>query len=112
MIICTNISLALKNIRGEYDLKDVSLFEIKNKISTSFKNIKVVDKYIEFRVYCPLCEGYHNYKYKLKDIFKNNLIVGGCEELGLPLFYIGSHDRINKKIAEYNNINNTIYAML
>lgn len=113
MLFNTDISIALKNFEGFYDLETFSIFET-NKISENFTSLEIknCNKIISFKVRCPHCGKYHNYKYSINEFIKKELIVGGCEILGLPLFYMGNYNKVNKKVSRHNNINKQLYAMI
>lgn len=113
MLFNTDISIALKNFQGFYDLKTFSLFDM-NKINENFTSLEIKNcgKTILFKVKCPYCGKYHNYKYGINEFVKKDLIIGGCEVLGLPLFYAGHYSKVNKRISRYNNANKQLYAMI
>ncbi|MCY6369839.1 hypothetical protein [Clostridium ganghwense] len=109
----TIVSVAFKNCVGQYDLKRVSIFEITN-ISKYFElvNIKCTNnKEIEFQVKCPICGEYHYYTYRIGDFIKTTMVIGGCEKVGLPIFFIGKTEKVEEKINKYNEVNKEIYAM-
>lgn len=113
MLFNTDISIALKNFQGFYDIETFSVFEI-NKINKNFTSLEIknYNKAIFFKVKCPHCGKHHNYKYSINEFIKKELIIGGCEVLGLPLFYMGDYNRVNKRVSRYNNINKQLYAMI
>lgn len=114
MLLNTDTSIALKNLYGYYDINGFSLFEI-NKINESFTSLKVKvqnNREIILKVKCPTCGNYHHYRYSINEFIKRKLIVGGCEALGEPLFYIGNYDKVNQKVNQFKNINKRIYAMI
>ncbi|WP_127837046.1 hypothetical protein [Clostridium prolinivorans] len=114
MLLTTDISIALKNHYGQYEIKEISLFEL-NKLKNSFLNLDVrlnKNKEVSFRLKCPLCGEYHYYKYNINEILKRDMVIGGCEILGMPLFFIGDCRKVNWRIKKYNQINKSIYAMI
>ena len=114
MIFNTDMSIALKNFYGQYDLKNFSLFEI-NKINESFTSLKVKiqnNEEIILKIKCPLCGNYHQYKYSVNEFARRKIIIGGCEVLGLPLFYIGNHYKVKQKISRIDGINKEVCAMI
>jgi hypothetical protein len=113
MLLNTDISIALKNYSGCYDLKRFSIFEI-NQINKSFTSleVKIYGKTISFEFKCSLCGKYHYYKYGINELIKKEIIVGGCEVLGLPLFYLGNYDKVKTIVNKHNNTNKQVYAML
>lgn len=44
--------------------------------------------------------------------FKREIIVGGCEILGIPLFYIGNKSTIEERVYKQNQIFDKIYMMV
>jgi hypothetical protein len=114
MLLDTDMSIALKNIYGTYDINNFSLFET-DKINRSFTSLKVKvrnNKEIIFKIKCPICGKYHSYKYGINEFIKRRFIVGGCEALGTPLFYIGTYDKVMQKVNQVKNINKQVYAMI
>lgn len=113
MLLNTDISIALKNFYGQYDINRFSLFE-RNKINRNFISlqVKVNNNGIMLKLRCPLCGKYHYYRYSLNEFIKKSLIVGGCEVLGMPLFYVGSYDKVKQRVRRHNQINKKLYAMI
>lgn len=113
MVLNTNISIALKDFNGCYVLQKFSIFET-NELNKSFSSlgVEIYDKTLCFKVKCSLCGKYHYYKYNINELIKKGLTVGGCEVLGLPLFYIGRYEKVNQIVSRHNNINKQICAML
>lgn len=114
MLIETSISIALRSIYGSYDIKEFSIFELINlkeaaeglKISTS-KNKNVI-----FNIKCPLCGKYHDYKYSSLELINREVIIAGCEELGIPVLFIGKSFKVEERINRYKQINTKILAMI
>lgn len=114
LLIDTDISIALKNLYGEYEIKEISLFEL-GKLRSGFPSLEVIlnrNKEINFRIKCPLCGEYHYYNYNIKDLLKKDMLIGGCEILGMPIFYIGNCSKVYQRISKYNKINKAICAMI
>lgn len=113
MLLDMDISIALKNFYGSYDVKSFSLFKA-SKINENFPSLKVkaINKGINIEVNCSICGNYHYYRYSFNEFIKKDLIVGGCEVLGVPLFYIGSYIEVKQIIDRYNNVNKDLYAMM
>lgn len=114
MLFKTDISIALKNFQGRYDFKKFSLFET-TKINESFTSLQVSvinNKMVVIKVKCALCGNNHYYRYNISEFVKKNLIVGGCEVLGFPLFYIGNYDKVRRKVVKHNETNKKMYAMM
>ena len=113
MLLDSNICVAFKCNNGQYDLEYISLFELAD-LKNRFKDIQVhiIDgKEVNFKVKCPLCEKYHCYKYGVKEFIKRKMILGGCEELGIPIFYIGDKDLVEQKVAKFMGMNSRLNAM-
>lgn len=114
MLLNTEISLALKNTSGQYEIKEFSLFEMDNVM----KNIPSIDihvnrsKEFSFRLTCPLCGEKHSYSYSISELFKREMVIGGCENLGMPLFFIGNNRKVHQRIKRFNEINKNISAMI
>jgi len=114
MLLNTDVSIALKNFYGDYDINRFSLFET-NRINENFISLKVKvqnNREIILMVKCPICGKEHYYKYSVNEFVRRKLIIGGCEALGEPLFYIGKYDKVSEKISQFRNINSRIYAMI
>ncbi|MBV7272359.1 hypothetical protein [Clostridium thailandense] len=113
MVFNTDISIALKDFNGCYVLQKFSIFKI-NEINKNFSSlgVEVYNKIICFKIKCPLCGKSHYYKYSINELIRKELSVGGCEALGLPLFYIGRYERVNQIVSMHNNMNKKICAML
>jgi hypothetical protein len=113
MLLDMDISIALKNFYGYYDIKNFSLFKA-SKINENFPSLKVKtnNKGIIIEVNCSICGNYHYYRYSFNEFIKKDLIVGGCETLGMPLFYIGSYKEVKQVIDRCNNVNKDVYAMM
>ena len=110
----TNLSLALKNEIGQYEVREFILFEINNS-SIKFEKIHIKytkNKEIRFKVKCPICNKYHYYTYSLDNFFKREMIIGGCDLLGEQIFFIGKTKKVYERINKYMEIKNKVYAML
>ncbi|UZW14542.1 hypothetical protein OSC52_01490 [Clostridium pasteurianum] len=110
----TNLSFALKNQVGQYDVGDFALFKI-NSLNDKFKGVYVKyteNKEITFKIKCPLCNKYHYYTYNLDTFFKREITIGGCELLGEQIFLIGHTEKVAGVINKYINIKSKVYAML
>ena len=114
MLLNTDVSIALKNCFNQYDLRKFSLFEIR-KTNENFipLNVKIDNgRGIIIKLKCPLCGGNHCYRYSINEFIRRDLIVGGCEILGVPIFYIGNYEELKQRINKYNNANKYIRAMI
>lgn len=113
MIIDTVVSIAFKNCVDKYDIKRFSIFNI-NDISMHFETIQVKrnnDNEFEFKVKCPICGEEHYYNYKIDNLIKETMVIGGCEKIGVPIFFIGKREKVEEKINKYEEVNKKIYAM-
>lgn len=114
MLIDTSISIALRSAYGSYDIKEFSIFELVNlkgiaenlKINTG-KNMDVI-----FNLKCPLCGKYHDYQYSSLELINREVIIAGCEELGIPVLFIGKSFKVQERINRYKQINTQILAMI
>ncbi|KZL90069.1 hypothetical protein [Clostridium magnum] len=114
MLLNTDISIALKNFYGYYSVNRFSLFET-NRINKDFTSLEVKvqnNREVIIKVKCPVCGKDHYYRYSVNEFVRRKLIVGGCEVLGEPLFYIGKYDKVNQKINQLKNVNRKLYAMI
>jgi len=114
LIFDTNIAIALKNSSGVYKVYELTIFEIENmKFKFPSLNVKV-DKGNEIliKLKCPLCGENHFYHYKINELLKMNMVIGGCEQLALPIFLIGKNKKVIEKVNEYRETIEKIYAMM
>jgi len=109
-----NIAIAFKNMKGQYEIEKFSLFEIE-KVNTKFPSHEVKinkSKEMIIKVGCPLCGEQHYYKYNLCELIKREMTIGGCEILGLPVFYIGSKEKIEQRVNKYREINRQLFDII
>jgi len=114
LIFDTNIAMALKNSSGEYKIEQLTIFEIermKNKFSSLTVNMNKGND-ILIKVKCPLCGEYHLYHYNINELLKRNMVIGGCEQLGLPVFLIGKNQKVIEKVNDYKQTIEKIYALI
>lgn len=114
MLLNVDVSIALKNFYGYYDINRFSLFET-DRINENFTSLKVKvqnNREIILKVKCPVCGKYHYYRYSVNEFVRRKLVIGGCEVFGEPLFYIGKYDKVNQKISQFKNLNSKLYAMI
>lgn len=114
MICNTNLCIAVKNELGQYETKNLTIFEI-NNIHEKYKNIELIEnknKEVKFKIKCPICNKYHYYNYSILSLMKNEMVIGGCELLGIPVFFIGNNEKVNERVNKYREINKKIYAMI
>ncbi|MBU3179878.1 hypothetical protein [Clostridium psychrophilum] len=114
MIFDTNIAMALKNSSGEYKIYEFTIFEIENiKIIFPSVNVKIhKGNEILIVVKCPLCGEKHSYYYNVKELLKRNMVIGGCEQVALPIFLIGKNQKVIDKVNEYRQTIEKIYALI
>lgn len=106
MILNSEISIALKNHSRKFDLIDFSIFEIE-KINSKleFLEVSLVNhNMLLFKIKCPICGNKHYYRYSICEFLKREILIGGCEVYGTPLFYIGNNEKIIKKVNIYNKV--------
>ncbi|WP_102401459.1 hypothetical protein [Haloimpatiens massiliensis] len=109
MLLNTNIIIAIKDKHSKYVVEKTNIFGIKqisNKI-TPFK-ISIKNKELILKVNCPLCNRIHGYKYKVNSLVNREMLIGGCETLNTPLFFIGEENSVMKKINKYEQVNGQI----
>ncbi|MCI1945290.1 hypothetical protein [Clostridium luticellarii] len=114
MIFETNISIAVKNSREKYDIKNFSIFDI-NDINESFPSLKISfvnSKILLVGVKCGLCGDIHYYRYSINELIKKAVVIGGCEMLGFPILYIGNYDVIKSRISRHNEIQEKMHALV
>jgi hypothetical protein len=114
LLFNTEVSFALKNTSGQYEIKDISLFEME-RINKHFSDIEMHinrSNKLSFTVKCTLCGDYHSYSYNLNDVIKRDMVIGGCESLGMPLFFIGNKIKVHQRIKSFNEIRRSTWAMM
>lgn len=114
MLINSEFIIAVKDNYGQYYLKDFSIFNIQflNNCFTTFNFALNKKKKITIKAKCPICDGTHYYKYSISDILNGNVLVGGCESFGIPLFYIGNYEDVINIVKRYNVMNKSLLAMI
>jgi hypothetical protein len=114
MLCNTNLSLALKNQLGKYEMLNFTIFQIKI-LEKQFENLNVNlinNSEISIKLKCPFCSKYHYYKFKINDFRNTKMFIGGCENLGLTIFFIGDFKKVSETIKRHNEIDNMVYAMI
>lgn len=114
MLYNFDIRIAVKNSINCYKSYDISIFKLKS-ISDYLPNVNVKitkSKGVFVRYNCPICGEQHENSYNIKDLLKKQLIIGGCDVTGSPIYFIGQPMKVNKYISKYNEINSKVYAML
>jgi len=114
LIFDTNIAMALKNSSGVYNVCEFTIFEMKSmKSKFPSLNVKVSKgNDILIVVKCPLCGEKHFYHYNINELLKRNMVIGGCEQLALPIFLIGKNQKVIEKVNEYRQTIEKIYALI
>lgn len=114
MLLQTYIGIAFKDLFNDYKVVNISLFDIKN-INKYFSNVHMkINRNVQLKVkvMCPICGKYHYYTYNINDLLKDCLIIGGCEQLGEPIFFMGNIKNVEDKINSYRLYNKKVYAIL
>ena len=114
MVIQTELGTAIKNPFGKYELIDFSLFNICkiNEYELGLKINKINKWNIEITIKCNICNNIHKYNYNIDEFLKREIIVGGCEILGIPLFYIGNKSTVEERVYKQNKIFDKIYMLV
>ena len=114
MIIDTSICIALRSIYGSYDIREFSIFELVNlkKVTEGLKINISRDKDITLNIKCPLCDKCHDYKYGSLELVNREVIIAGCEELGIPVLFMGKSFKVQERINRYKQINTKILAII
>lgn len=114
MIFNTNISIAAKDSYGQYEIRELSIFNLE-KVNANFPSFEIKpykNKEVSFKVKCPLCGEYHHYNYSIVDFIKREMVMGGCETLRMPIFFIGNKLSIEKRINKQKETIRKAYAMI
>lgn len=114
MVLDTTIAMALKNSNGEYRVCQMTIFEIES-MKTRFPSLSVkVHKGNEIliSVKCSLCGENHFYNYNINELLKRDMVIGGCEQLALPIFLIGKNHKVIEKVNEHRETIKKFYAMI
>jgi hypothetical protein len=114
LIFDTNIAIALKNSNGEYKIEELTIFEMES-MNIRFPSLSVEmhkANEIVIKVKCPLCGECHLYHYNINELLKRNMVIGGCEQLALPIFFIGKNEKVIQKVKEHRQTIKRIRAMI
>lgn len=105
MLFDDKVCVAFKNFDGQYIVNDFSVFEL-NNINQDFTwvKFKMDSKNISISVQCPICGEKHIYKYTISDFVKRQVIIGGCENFAIPVFYIGNDKKVRRHVDRYNEV--------
>jgi hypothetical protein len=111
MIFNTEFSIALKNNFGQYCSKSFSVFEFE-RVICEFPSLEMKlnrSREFLFKVKCPICGEDHLYKYDCSDFVKREVVIGGCEVTGMPIFYIGKDRNVSERVNKFNEIYKKVY---
>ena len=114
MILNTIISIAFKNVYGEYVTKEMSIFEM-DKVGNIISNLDIKfnkNHEITLKFKCQLCDMWHYYDYNLNELMKKDMIIFGCESYGGPSLIIGNTEKVKKFVSTYRDVNRKVYAMM
>ena len=114
MTFDTNIAMALKDCNGQYNVVEMTIFELES-MNTKFSSLNVElhrGNEILIEVKCCLCGENHSYHYNIKELLKTNMVIGGCEQLALPIFFIGKNEKVIEKANKHRQTIEKIYAMI
>lgn len=114
LLLDNDMSIALKNNWGEYRIEEFTLFNLEklNRDCNRFHIKLSRNRELKLIIKCPICGGYHSYSYSINELVRSDVIIGGCEIMGSPLFYIGNRDNVKCHINRFNEINKKVYAMI
>jgi hypothetical protein len=114
VLYCDDICIALKNDIGRYKIKKVTLFNIKEAFSElGLCELKIrKSKDIIISMKCPICGEYHSYSFYIKDLFRRDMIIGGCELTGIPVFYIGKEKAVMERVTRFIEFSQKAYALI
>jgi len=114
LVLDTNIAMALKDSNGQYKVEELTIFEMES-INTRFPFLSVEfhkGNEMKIKVKCSMCGEYHFYKYNINELLRTNMVIGGCEQLALPIFFIGKNEKVISKVNEHIQTIKKIYAMI
>lgn len=114
LLLDTNVAMALKDSNGQYKVEELTIFEIesmKSKFPCLYVKLQKGNE-ILIKVKCSICSEYHSYHYNINELLKTNMVIGGCEQLALPIFFIGKNEEVIKKVNEHRQTIEKIYAMI
>ena len=114
LIFDTNIAMALKNSNGEYRVYEMTIFEIES-MKTRFPSLSVKlhqGNEISIVVKCSLCGENHFYNYNINELLKRDMVIGGCEQLALPIFLIGKNQKVIEKVNEHRETIKKFYSTI
>jgi hypothetical protein len=106
--------MALKNSNGQYEVAELTIFEIES-MNSRFPSLNIeIHKGNEIAIVakCSLCGESHIYNYSINELLKRNMVIGGCEQLALPIFLIGKNNKVITKVNEHRQTIEEIYAMI
>lgn len=114
LLFDSEMSIGYKDFYGQYKISRFSLFELEkiNNESSSLEIKLLKSKELSIKYKCPFCGNNHNFSYTISDFVKREIVAGGCENLGLPLFFIGNSANIEQIVEKYKKVGDKLYAML
>lgn len=113
MTFNTSIAVAMKSRYGGYNIREITIFELK-KADALFDNfeLELKNKKIKIKFKCPICDKYHNFSYNICDVYKREILIGGCETLGVPIILLGRVDKVKYRLEKYIEINKKAYMLI
>jgi hypothetical protein len=114
MLYSTEIKVAVKDVHSKYNCIDTSIFQMENtsKNLPDFQCKVAKAKEISITIKCPICGEKHEATYALNEFLKRQMIIGGCEATGMPVYFVGKPLRVSKFVNKYNEVSSRMYAML
>lgn len=109
-----DIVIAFKDIKAQYEIEKFSLFQM-GKVNKIFPSCEVKinnGKEMIVKIDCPLCGEQHYYKYNLFELLKREMVIGGCEIIGSPVFFIGGKEKIEERVNKYREINKELFEII
>lgn len=105
MIFNSLITIALKDELGMYNIKNTDIFKLK-KINKSLNNLEIEfkNKEVSIKFKCPACGKHHHFKYHVSDMFNQEVIICGCNTLGIPVLFMGNKEKVSNITGKYNEI--------
>lgn len=113
MDISMEMVLASKGRDLSYNIQELNLFSLreKNQISKEVYINKKKNGDMVFSVFCNICEEYHLYNMPLKNLIKKNILVLGCNALGIPLIILGKKEDVENLVLHHNSVNYKLRAI-
>lgn len=113
MALSTSVIIAMKSKYGGYNIKEIAIFELgKENIIFDSLELKFKNKKINIKFKCPICDKYHNFSYNIRDVYRREILIGGCETLGVPVILLGRADKVKYRLEKYVEINKKTYMLM